>query len=97
VLICFLRVGLLCRHADTPKAEWRAGRPTQATLIVLSLLLQRKQRLVMGVLPVHPRHAALDLFSVYVQAARVYSANNSPIPVTVLLLDPDLLTKDQIG
>jgi hypothetical protein len=49
--------------------------------------------LITSVLPVHPRHAALDLFGVHIQAVNVYLANNSPIPVTVLLFYASLLAE----
>jgi hypothetical protein len=60
-------------------------------------MLEGKQCLVTGILTIYPRHATLDLFGIDIETSSVYSSDDPPVAITVLLLYADLLAKDQIG
>jgi hypothetical protein len=68
----------------------------QAALGILRLMLEGKQCLVAGILTMYPHHATLDLFSIDIEASSVYSSDDPPVAIAVLLLYVDLLAEDQI-
>jgi hypothetical protein len=69
----------------------------QAALGIFRLILEGEQCLVTGILTIYPCHATFDLFGIDIEASSVYSSNDPPIAIPVLLLYADLFAEDQIG